>query len=186
MLSRFKQKVSEVLAPLTSLMSRAGIRPNQVTVLALVSGFSSAFFLIYGSVYAGVLFLALSAIFDALDGALARNEGMKTDFGGFLDSVLDRYVDIAVILAAGIYSGHVTLASIAMAGALLVSYTRARAEQIVERCDVGIAERGERTIILLAGLITGYVYYALLLIAFLSHLTALHRIYFTYTRSHSR
>lgn len=164
-------------------MGSFGIKPNHITVLALLSGLASALFLIAGMVYAGAFFLILNAIFDALDGALARNEGMKTDFGGFLDSVLDRYVDVAVILAAGIYSGHVILAAIAMAGALLVSYTRARAEQIIERCDVGIAERGERTIILLLGLLSGYIYHALVLIAFLAHLTAIHRIYHVYSQS---
>ncbi len=184
MLSKFKLRVSSTLNPLTALIARMGIRPNHLTVLALISGFTSAGLIVYGHVLSGAIFLALSAAFDALDGALARNEGMRTDFGGFLDSVLDRYVDVAVILAAGVYSGYLVLAAIAMAGALLVSYTRARAEHIIEKCDVGIAERGERTIILLAGLLTGYIYLSLLVIAVLSHVTAIHRIYHTY--SHSR
>ncbi|WP_456477726.1 CDP-alcohol phosphatidyltransferase family protein [Geoglobus ahangari] len=183
MLSRFKLTVSEQLVPVTSLLGKLGVRPNHVTFLALLSGFLAAYLISSGRPYAGALFLAVSAAFDALDGALARNEGMKSDFGGFLDSVLDRYVDVAVILAAGIYSESLLVSSIAMAGALLVSYTRARAEHIIEKCDVGIAERGERTLILIAGLLSGYVYYSLVIIAVISHLTALHRIYHTYSQS---
>ena len=183
MLSRVKPRVGELLKPFTERISSVGIKPNHITVLACIFGFFSAYFIISGERIPAILFLILSGFFDALDGALARNERLKTEFGGFLDSVLDRYVDASVILAAGIYSGHVILASVAVVGALLVSYTRARAENIIERCDVGIAERGERTVILIAGLLFNYVFHALIVIAVLSHATAIHRIIYTYIQT---
>ncbi|MBE8539004.1 CDP-alcohol phosphatidyltransferase family protein [Geoglobus acetivorans] len=183
MLSRYKAGLTPKLGFLTGRLSTLGIRPNHLSVLGFLFGITSALLLIYGMRFPGVFFLILSGLMDALDGALARNENLKTEFGGFLDSVLDRYVDIAIIIGAGVYSGHILLATIAMAGALLVSYTRARAEAIIEKCDVGFAERGERTIILIIGLLTGYVYHALLLIAILAHITAVQRIYHTYSQS---
>ncbi len=183
MLSKFKPLITEVLRPVTSTLFEIGVKPNHLTVFAVISGLVSAYLIFIEKPYEGVFFLLLSSALDALDGALARNENLKSDFGGFLDSVMDRYVDSAVIVSIGIYSGHILLASIAVIGALMVSYTRARAEQIIERCDVGIAERGERTIILIAGLLAGLEYYALLIVAVLSHLTAIHRMYHTYVQS---
>ena len=183
MISRFKLRVSSLLTPVTRLLSSLGIKPNHISGIALFSGFFSAFLILSGDVLLASLFLLLSGFFDAVDGALARNEGLKSEFGGFLDSVLDRYVDIAIIISAGIYSKQILLASIAMAGALLVSYTRARAENVIEKCDVGIAERGERMLIILIGLLTSHIYEALIVIAILSHLTALHRIAYTYFQS---
>ena len=183
MLSGVKPLFGDLLSPLTKIIASLGVKPNQITLLACIFGFFSAYLIVKGNISAALIFLILSGFLDALDGALARNEMLKSDFGGFLDSVLDRYVDASVILAAGIYSGHLLLSSIAVVGALLVSYTRARAENVIERCDVGIAERGERTVILIVGLLFNYVFYALLLIAVLSHLTAIHRIVHTYLQT---
>jgi len=99
-----------------------------------------------------------------------------------LDSVTDRYVDVILFISLGIYGIDWVVIALAMSGALLVSYTRARAESVIERCDVGVAERSERLLILLAGMVTGYIYEAVLLIAFLSHVTALHRVVYTYLK----
>ncbi len=183
MLSKVKPILGDFLKPLTKKISEIGIKPNYITALALISGLVSAYFILSGKLIVASIFLILSGFFDALDGALARNEMLKTEFGGFLDSVMDRYVDSAVILSAGIYSGQLLIASIAIIGALLVSYTRARAENIIEKCDVGFAERGERTFILIIGLLFNYIFYALIAIAILSHLTAIHRIYHTYIQT---
>ncbi len=183
MLSRLKPAVTDLLQPVTVRIAELGIRPNHLTVLALASGMLSAYFILQGEIFEGVALLLISSAFDALDGALARNENLKSEFGGFLDSVMDRYVDAAIIVSIGVHANQVLLAAIAVVGALMVSYTRARAEQIIERCDVGIAERGERTLILIGGLIAGMEYYALIAVAALSHITAIHRMYYTYTQS---
>ncbi len=183
MLSRFKPAVTGLLKPVTVHLVRSGITPNHLTVVAVVLGLTSAYFIFAGKTIIGVFLLLISSSLDALDGALARNENLRSEFGGFLDSVMDRYVDAAVIIAIGVHSGHVFLASIAVVGALMVSYTRARAETIIERCDVGIAERGERTLILIGGLIAGLEYYALLVVAILAHFTAIHRVYYTHSQS---
>ncbi len=180
MLSPLKSIISKILSPLTELIVRTGIKPNHLTILGLVIGLFSAYFIATGYVMIGGFFILVSGFFDILDGALARNQMMVTEFGGFLDSVLDRYVDVAIFIALGVYGINWLYVAIAMSGALLVSYTRARAEKVIEKCDVGIAERGERLVILFIGIAINQIEIAVLIVAVLSHLTALHRVLYTY------
>lgn len=180
MLSKIKSNVTGILNPITKLVVKARIKPNHLTLIGLIIGFASAFFIANGDLIIGAIVLLLSGFFDMLDGALARNQGLTTSFGGFLDSVFDRYVDVAIFIALGIYGIDWLWVALSLSGALLVSYTRARAEKIVDKCDVGIAERGERIIILFFGLITNYILYAVIVIAILAHLTAIHRVVYTF------
>jgi|Deesub1362A_J573_1020465.scaffolds.fasta_scaffold00218_20 archaetidylinositol phosphate synthase len=180
MLSPLKSRLTVYLKPITIILTRAGITPNHLTFLGLVLGFGSAYLIATGNLMLGATFILLSGFMDMLDGALARNQNFTTEFGGFLDSVFDRYVDVAIFIGLGIYGISWVYVSLAMTGALLVSYTRARAENVIEKCDVGIAERGERLIILFIGIVTGNVEYAVILIAVLAHLTAVHRVYHTH------
>ena len=180
MLSRIKHKTTEILNPITDVLVRLGIKPNHLTFLGLLTGIFSALLIAKGHAKLGALAILLSGFMDALDGALARNKGMITEFGGFMDSVFDRYVDIAIFSSLGFYGVDWFLVILALSGALMVSYTRARAEKIIERCDVGIAERGERMLMLVIGLLTGFVWQSVLLIAVLSHITAIHRMIHTY------
>ncbi|AGK61852.1 Phosphatidylglycerophosphate synthase [Archaeoglobus sulfaticallidus PM70-1] len=186
MLSSLKLHITKVLAPLTSTIYRLGVKPNHLTFIGLLVGFSSAYLISIGELILGGIFIILSGLFDMLDGALARNQTLKTDFGGYIDSVSDRYVDVAIFIALGIYGVNWVYVAFAMSGALLVSYTRARAENIIEKCDVGIAERGERLIIIFAGLILGNPELAVLIVALLSHFTAIQRVYHTYKETVKR
>jgi archaetidylinositol phosphate synthase len=182
MLSAFKNKITELLSPITAILVRTGLEPNHLTFFGLVVGFAASLFIAKAKLMEGAILLMVSCLMDMLDGVLARNEGKMTEFGGFMDSVFDRYVDVAIFISLGVYGINWLLVAIAMSGALLVSYTRARAEKIIEKCDVGIAERGERMLILIAGLLSGFVWHAVLIIAILSHITALHRVIYTYSR----
>lgn len=186
MLSSLKRELSGFLKPLTKLIAKSGINPNVLTIAGFLLGLLSAYFIAFGDKIQALLMVAVASFFDLLDGALARNEGMKTARGGFLDSVFDRYVDSAMILALGIRIDEILLSAIALIGAYMVSYTRARAEKEVERCDVGIAERGERLLIILAGIALSLEYYALILLAVLSHITAIHRIVYAYVKIKER
>ena len=186
MLSSLKGSLSELLKPLTKLIAKTGVNPNVLTVVGLLLGFVAAYFIAFGDRLQALLMVAAASFFDLLDGALARNEGMRTARGGFLDSVFDRYVDAALILALGVRVNELLLAAVALVGAYMVSYTRARAEKEIERCDVGIAERGERLIIILAGIVLSLEYYALIALAVLSHLTAIHRVLYAYSRIKER
>lgn len=180
MLSSIKIRFSKILYPVTDFIAKVGVKPNHLTILGLIFGFLCAYTIYLGQFIVSAFLLLLSGLMDVLDGALARNKGMISDFGGFLDSVLDRYVDIAIFFALGFHIDWF-LAVFAMSGALMVSYARARAEKIVERCDVGIAERGERLILVFMGLIYPPILnWIILLVGILAHITAIHRVLHTY------
>jgi archaetidylinositol phosphate synthase len=180
MLSSLKNRTTELLSPLTATLVRFGLKPNHITFASLFFGIFASLFIAKAEIILAAIFLAFSGFMDMLDGALARSERKTTEFGGFLDSVFDRYVDVAIFVSLGIYGINWLLVALALSGALLVSYTRARAEKIIEKCDVGIAERSERMLILIVGLFSGFVWHAVAVIAILSHITALHRIFYTY------
>ncbi|MDI3498917.1 CDP-alcohol phosphatidyltransferase family protein [Archaeoglobus sp.] len=183
MLSRIKPLTTELVSPVALRLSKLGVKPNHLTLAGLVFALISSYLIIEGSILHASIFVLLSSLCDLLDGALARKAELTTKFGGYLDSVTDRYVDVILFISLGIYGVDWVAIAMAMSGALLVSYTRARAETIIEKCDVGIAERSERLLILLLGMLTGYIYEAVLIIAVLSHITALHRVVYTYSRT---
>ena len=118
-----------------------------------------------------------------LDGMVARASDRTSDFGAFLDSVLDRYSDAFLFMASAWYlAGHNELTGayislITMAGAFFISYIRARAEGLGRECKVGIMERPERVVLLSIGAITGLIIPALWIMLVLTHFTALQRLY---------
>jgi len=182
MLSRIKPLTTELVSPLALRLSRLGVKPNHLTFFGLIFALVSSYLIVDRNILLASVFVLLSSLCDLLDGALARRAGMVSSFGAFLDSVTDRYVDVILFISLGIYGIDWVVIALAMSGALLVSYTRARAENIIEKCDVGVAERSERLLILLVGMLSGYIYEAVLLIAVLSHITALHRVVYTYLK----
>ena len=191
MLTKLKQRAQSWLTSEAALLHRLGLTPNHVSILGLVLALLSA--VAYWQwplhplllIVAPLLMLA-SGLLDALDGAIARIYGEATKFGGFFDSLLDRYAD-AVILC-GIILGGLTEMSwglTALMGSLLVSYARARAEAAgVKMESVGLAERAERIVIIALASFISYVWldalnWSILLLAILTNLTVVQRaIYF--------
>ncbi|MBO8180519.1 MAG: CDP-alcohol phosphatidyltransferase family protein [Archaeoglobus sp.] len=182
MLSRIKPLTTELISPVALRLAKLGVKPNHLTFSGLIFALVSSYLIIERNVLLASVFVLFSSLCDLLDGALARKAELTSNFGAFLDSVSDRYVDVILFISLGIYGVNWIVVALAMSGALLVSYTRARAENIIEKCDVGIAERSERLLILLLGMVSGYIYEAVLLIAILSHITALHRVVYTYLK----
>jgi phosphatidylglycerophosphate synthase len=189
--ARFRPVVNGFITPVARLISRTGIPPNAVTVLGLVSAILACLAFYQSSLPGALFFIILTGVFDVLDGAVARELDAVTDFGGFFDSVLDRYADGAVLLGIGLYlNGYYPLVIVTLIGFIMVSYTRARAENVMDgNCDVGFAERAERLIFIMAavvleiwgGLSRGApLVYTLLLLTLLTHFTALQRIRYTY------
>jgi soluble lytic murein transglycosylase len=185
MLGRYRETVRLWSDPVGRGLFRLNLRPNHLTVIGLVVSFFAAAGFITGQVrWAGGL-LALAGLCDLLDGALARVSGQATAFGAFLDSVIDRYSDLIVLLGIVVLfarTPHVRGALVAMAGlvgSVMVSYTKARAESIGVDCNIGFMERPERMICLVAGAVFGLLEPALWVLAVLSNLTALQRIVFT-------
>lgn len=176
------RRVAEgVVAPL----ARLGVDPNVVTVVGFVLNIITAAVLATGHLSSGGALLLASGLFDMLDGALARVENSQSDFGAFLDSLLDRYSEATILLAL-IYvftirqeTANVLLVYGVAVGSILISYARARAEGLGLEAKVGIAPRPERVLILGAGLLINAdtTVIALVILAFLTHVTALQRLY---------
>jgi len=195
-LTKLKQRIQQLMISQARLAYSVGLTPNQVSLIGISAAIVSAY--LYRNsksddafLVAAALLLLTSGFFDALDGVIARAYGQVTLFGGFLDSLLDRYADALVLI--GIILGWLTTDSplwllaglAALVGSLIVSYSRAKAEAAgIKMETVGLAERAERIIILvLASLLTllwrDALRWSVCLLAALTNLTALQRtIYF--------
>ncbi|MFQ5894939.1 MAG: CDP-alcohol phosphatidyltransferase family protein [Nitrospinota bacterium] len=163
-----------------------GVNPCLLTSLGLLVHLVAGGALAWGAfVWGGVLTLAAGA-FDVLDGAMARASGRNTPFGGFYDSVVDRYSDGTLLLGLlGFYlwegsRGMVLLTAVVLLGALVTPYTRARAECFIPSCAVGVLERADRHVVLALGALTGWMAPALWVMAVLSHLTVGQRVLYTW------
>ena len=157
----------------------AGLTPNMLTVAGFFLTVGVAYVIASGYLQLGGVLVLAVGLFDMLDGALARVRALKTRFGAFLDSTLDRYSE-AVLLGGVLWAYPEPLTAllilIGLTGSLLVSYARARAEGLNVDCEVGLLPRPQRVILLAAGLITGYVIPALIVLAVLTNVTTVQRI----------
>jgi len=191
LLTKLKQRAQLWFTSEAKMLHNLGLTPNQVSILGIALAVLSAITYWQWKINSFLLILApllmlASGLLDALDGALARLYGEATNFGGFFDSLLDRYADAIII--CGIILGGLTEVSwglAALMGSLLVSYARARAEAAgVKMESVGLAERAERLVLLaLASFLSFFWLEALgwgvLVLAILTNLTVVQRaIYF--------
>ena len=127
-----------------------------------------------------------ASVFDMVDGRVARATNQVTKFGGFFDSVLDRYSDLALYMGLLVYYAsinrffYIVLTAIAMTGSVMVSYTRARAENSIPKCKVGFLERPERIVLIMIGALFNRMAPVLWVIAVLSNWTVVHRMIYTW------
>jgi CDP-diacylglycerol--glycerol-3-phosphate 3-phosphatidyltransferase len=162
--------------------------PNLFTLMGFFATLLACFLILKENWVLAGLAIILSGILDLFDGVVARNLGKVTAFGGFLDSVLDRYSDLFLLLALLIHylkkgdPGLVVLTSFVSIGTVLIPYVRARAEASNVPCNVGLMERAERIILLSAGVLFGLMEPALWILAVLTHFTVLHRIYYVWKK----
>ncbi|WP_297090302.1 archaetidylinositol phosphate synthase [Thermococcus sp.] len=183
-LNRYRGNVKGYLEAIVRPLAKAGVTPNQITVLGLLISLAGAYFFYLGEQVIAALILLFGSLIDALDGTLARLTGKTSRFGAFLDSTFDRISDGAVFL--GIALGNLAdwrVAFIAFMGSYLVSYERCRAELAGSgRLAVGIAERAERLLILIFAALFGHVEYGVYLVAVLAWITVLQRMWAAYQR----
>ena len=172
------------------------INPNVLTFLGLVVNTVAAFLFGYANAsnqgrmffYAGLVIIG-SGFFDLVDGRVARASNQVTKFGGFFDSVIDRYSDasqlfgLLVFYARGDRFFYVALSAFVMVSSIMVSYSRARAESLIGSCKVGFMERPERLVLIIIGALFNRMAPVLWIIAVLSTITVIHRIRYTWTRT---
>ena len=167
-----------------------GVTPNMVSFAGFALTIGAAAMLAGGILRIGGGVLWVAAMFDMVDGALARLSQSESKFGAFLDSTLDRYSESITFLGLAIFFANQSNAQIpllliflTLVGSWAVSYTRARAEGLDIECKAGILQRPERLVLLIAGLILGLVVPVLWVLAVMTNITAVQRIYEVYVRT---
>ena len=170
-------------------LAQYNINPTHLTLFGLLINILGCLLFAHGYFTGGALVILFAGLFDMLDGALARGANKVSKFGAFIDSVVDRYSDmlifgsLAIFFARAADVNHVLLVLVVITGAFLTSYTKVRAESLIKRCDVGMVGRAERIIIIVIGGLFDVIVPALWILAFITHLTALDRIYYTWKQT---
>jgi CDP-diacylglycerol--glycerol-3-phosphate 3-phosphatidyltransferase len=152
-----------ILDAIVRTLIRLNPNPNMLSVIGLGINLWAALLYGFGSFFSAGLVMILANLFDMLDGRVARGTGRVTRFGAFLDSSLDRLSDTVVFLGIIIYytrdtvhhsTLYAALTGAALIGSVMVSYTSARAESMIPKCDVGFLRRPERVVLLIIGSLT--------------------------------
>lgn len=175
-----------IVDPIARFVGWTGVSPDGVTLIGFLLMAVVAFLLAQGYLQLAGALLIVAAIFDAIDGALARMLNRVTRFGAFLDSTMDRFSEAALFLGVLIHfhgqdaSTEVILTYVAIVGSLMVSYTRARGEGIGISIRGGLLTRFERVVILIIGLLLNQLTLVLWILAPLTNFTALQRVWLTW------
>jgi CDP-diacylglycerol---glycerol-3-phosphate 3-phosphatidyltransferase len=171
-----------ILEPIARFLNKIGLLPNTVTLLGLLGTTIGSVFLAFGQLTVGGLIILVMAPIDALDGTMARLRGESSQFGGFVDSVTDRYAELVIFagLLVHFIRGDnwwgIGLTYLAAAASVLVSYIRSRAEAAGYEAKIGIFSRVERYLVLLPCLIFQIPLVGVGAIALFGNITALQRI----------
>jgi CDP-diacylglycerol--glycerol-3-phosphate 3-phosphatidyltransferase len=177
---------NKVILLIVRALALSKIHPNVLTFLGLLINGIAAVLLASGKFFTAGLVMLAAGIFDMVDGRVARQTNRVTPFGGFFDSVLDRYSDLVLLMGLLVYYAsinrffYVVLTAVVMTGSVMVSYTRARAECVIPQCKVGFMERPERVVLLIIGALFNRMAPVLWVIAVLSNITVIHRMVYTW------
>jgi CDP-diacylglycerol--glycerol-3-phosphate 3-phosphatidyltransferase len=165
------------------------IHPNVLTFIGLLINIYAAWLLSQGGFRWAAAVVVGAGLFDMVDGRVARATSQVTRFGGFFDSVVDRYSDLALYIGLLVYYAsinrffYIVLTAIVMMGSVMVSYTRARAENTIPKCKVGFLERPERIVLIIIGALFDRMAAVLWVIAVLSNVTVVHRMIYTFQQA---
>ena len=172
-----------ILDPIVRALAAAGVTPNSISVAGVLGNAAGAALVASGSLAAGGVVVILASALDMLDGGLARATGRATPFGGVLDSTLDRISESVVLFGIAWYASaqdlqtEALLAFVAVVGSLMVSYIRARVEAAGGSILDGVFTRPERVVVTGVALVTGWLLVGLWILAVVSTLTAMQRLW---------
>lgn len=162
------------------------IHPNVLTLTGVIINAWAGWALALGEFWMAGFIMLLANIFDFIDGKVADGLKLSSRFGGFWDSVMDRFSDLFLLIGL-IYlyatlerPDYVLITALTLMFSVMTSYIRARAESIIPQCKVGFMERPERIVLFMIGAFTNRMAAVLWVILILSVLTVLDRIYFTW------
>lgn len=181
-----------LLGRIVAGIAATGIPPNVLTWLILFFNFWAAVLFAAGRFAAAGGMMIVAGFFDIVDGPVARKQGRVSRFGGFLDSILDRYSDLMLFLGLMVYYTQVnrfleaSLVGIAMAGAVMISYAKARAESLIGKLTVGFWERPERIVLMIIAALANRMPLALWLLAIGPNITVIHQIVYTWQRTREK
>ncbi len=180
------RSVGRIIDAIVSVLAALRVHPNVLTSIGLGINIWAAVQFAFGNFVTAGLIVIFAGLFDMLDGRVARLTDRVSRFGGFLDSALDRYSDLGVLIGLLVYYAsinrflYIVVTAIAMVGTVMVSYTRARAENTIPKCKVGFMERPERVVLVVIGALFNRMAPVLWILATFTNITALGRIMFTY------
>jgi CDP-diacylglycerol---glycerol-3-phosphate 3-phosphatidyltransferase len=175
-----------LLYKIVGALAATGVHPNVLTFTGLIVNGWAAVLFARGRFPAAGAVMILAGVFDMTDGRVARAQGRVTTFGGFFDSVIDRYSDLVLYLGLLVFYARVDrffyaiLVGVAMAGSVMVSYARARAESLIPSCKAGFWERPERIVLLILGALGNRMAPALWLLAIGPNISVIQRIVHTW------
>ena len=179
--ARFGEELDRAVHKLFPFLFRRELNPNLLTLVGVALSLVAAGFLATGSFLSGGLLLLCGGFFDMADGTVARHFGRSTPYGAFLDSTMDRLVDLVLLFALVIHyggqgqEGVVLLVGVVLVGSVMTSYTKARAEAFVPSLKSGVFERGERILLLGAGALFGWMVPVLWILALGTTYTSIQR-----------
>ena len=171
---------------LVARLSKRRINPNLLTFIGLVVNIGATILFAKGLFFWAGLVVLFAGAFDILDGAVARVTRTVSKFGAFLDSVIDRYSDLLLLLGLIIWYAkvdqifYVGLTGLVLIGSVMTSYARARAESLIPACKVGFLERPERVVLLIIGALFDRMAAVLWVMVVLSNWTVFQRIWYTW------
>lgn len=186
---KFRSYASWPIDGLAKVLARTGIPPNAITWSALAANLCASVLFAEGRFPAGGGMVSVAALCDLLDGPVARLQNRVSLFGGFLDSILDRYADFLLFLGMLVYYvelnrfRYAVLAGAAMAGAVMISYAKARAASLVPESDVGFWDRPERLALIILAALANRMGLALWILAIGPNITVVHRIVHTWKQA---
>ena len=176
----------KIISWIVRMLALSRIHPNVLTFIGLLVNIWAAFLFSQGRFRLAAVVVIGAGLFDMVDGRVARETNRVTRFGGFFDSVLDRYSDLALLMGLLVYYAsinrffYIVLTAIVMTGSVMVSYTRSRAENIIPTCKVGFLERPERVVLIIIGALADRMAPVLWVLAFFSNITVAHRMIYTW------
>lgn len=183
-------KIGEIMGKvkggIVNYLASRGFHPNFLTFMGLVINCVAAICFAFGYFPLGGVVVFFAGAFDMIDGAVARKIGKVTKFGAFFDSVIDRYSDMVILIGLIYYYSrthemtYVVLTSLVIVGSIMISYTRARAENLIPSCKVGFWERPERIVLIIIGALFNRMKMVIWILAIMTQITVLHRIYHTW------